>query len=733
MATALDLLMSTKEDVNLLSEESDICTIDAKTRVIFVPSTIVVGGVQSDKNAERIKFSCPKIVGDNLDLSKFSVRINFENVSSVDFNVSIKDQYICDDVAVDGENVTFSWLIGRNAARYMGTVRFIVCAVKTDSDSNISVEWNTAIAEVPVLEGIEIDQPQIGQEEKDVINQLLELTKNTSSEAVQNVNSAKEQAIKDIQSVSQPDTTLTIEGGLAEAKATGEAIGSLREDLSSLFSEPYISVSDRTTVNIVNGNDVFSNISLKNGNEYVVLTDYMGIIYLYNEDNLQSRFLFTNGYCEFTPNASRTMVSGSSTFTAKLIFVDVTNNPEYKDFLKKNGIDYAGKYHIAYNDLDNLLEDNFIPLKNIWDEIGSRVVIKSDSIDIFNINGNNFTIKMNDNNKDGYIIFSEIFKVGHKYAIYYNVKANSNYNFSIRLYNMGWAQHIINAQQTANVVATDTIIVSINTNGQFSIDLTSENNGSEFTGTLKVYDITGLDNIVETFDFENLKDETVELKVNRSQQIASDNHLNGKKVVFYGDSITAQNKFPVIVKEYYGINAVNMGVGGSTIFYRSNSDMSSDTRINNIPSDADIVMIMGGTNDWGKTQIEDELTYSNGFDRTKFKGAIAYIVQHIQAQCPNAKIIWCTTIGGQNGTRVTSSPTIQYLPQKDSFGQSGYTFRSAEIEVCNILGIEVCDTWSCGINGNNAYTMIGDTVHPTDAGAKLIANYIIGHLKSVII
>lgn len=239
MATALDLLMSTKEDVNLLSEESDICTIDAKTRVIFVPSTIVVCGVQSDKNAERIKFSCPKIVGDNLDLSKFSVRINFENVSSVDFNVSIKDQYICDDVAVDGENVTFSWLIGRNAARYMGTVRFIVCAVKTDSDSNISVEWNTTIAEVPVLEGIEIDQPQIGQEEKDVINQLLDLTKNTSAEAIQNVNSAKEQAIKDIQSVSQPDTTLTIEGGLAEAKATGEAIGSLKGDITASSNEMY--------------------------------------------------------------------------------------------------------------------------------------------------------------------------------------------------------------------------------------------------------------------------------------------------------------------------------------------------------------------------------------------------------------------------------------------------------------------------------------------------------------
>lgn len=340
---------------------------------------------------------------------------------------------------------------------------------------------------------------------------------------------------------------------------------------------------------------------------------------------------------------------------------------------------------------------------------------------------------MKNNHKDGYIIFQEKLIPGHEYAIFYNVKANSNYIFSLRSYNTGWIEHILEVKQTANVFATDTIFITITENGQFSLDMSSENNGTEFTGMLKIYDITGFDNNVKTFDYENLKDETVELNVNQSIYDVSDTHLSGKKVVFYGDSITAQNKFPVIVKEYYGINAINMGVGGSTIFYRSNSDMSSDTRINNIPSDADIVMIMGGTNDWGKIQIEDELIYSNGFDRTKFKGAIAYIVQHIQAQCPNAKIIWCTTIGGQNETRATNSPTIQYLPQKDSFGQSGYTFRSAEIEVCNILGIEVCDTWSCGINGNNAYTMIGDTVHPTDAGAKLIANYIIGYLKSVII
>ena len=346
MATALDLLMSTNEDANLLSEESYICTIDAKTRVIFVPSTIVVGGVQSDKNAERIKFSCPKIVGDNLDLSKFSVRINFENVSSVDFNVSIKDQYICDDVAVDGENVTFSWLIGKNAARYMGTVRFIVCAVKTDSDSNISVEWNTAIAEVPVLEGIEIDQPQIGQEEKDVINQLLELTKNTSAEAVQNVNSAKEQAIKDIQSVSQPDTTLTIEGGLAEAKATGEAIGSLKEDIEDTESKKipydelqtgykytttndlkigYIAVStgeEQEKIRSVYTKDCFPNGTIVN----VTNTNIIGLaIYKYNKDTLSFFSAKTDVQMPFTVNSNENVFKFAFYYKKTGIYTDISS------------------------------------------------------------------------------------------------------------------------------------------------------------------------------------------------------------------------------------------------------------------------------------------------------------------------------------------------------------------------------------------------------------------------
>lgn len=455
MTTALDLLMSTKEDVNLHSEESDICTIDAKTRAIFVPSTIVIGGVQSDKNAERIKFSCPKIVGDNLDLSKFSVRINFENVSSVDFNVSIKDQYICDDVAVDGENVTFSWLIGRNAARYMGTVRFIVCAVKTDSDSNISVEWNTTIAEVPVLEGIEIDQPQIGQEEKDVINQLLELTKNTSAEAVQNVNSAKEQAIKDIQSVSQPDTTLTIEGGLAEAKATGEAIGSLKEDIGDIITETknifnpkgLLNASgwtkDRDSYTGTAGNlglaykennypisfepNTKYTLSLKAKNDGAVTTDGYGIQFefYYTDGTVNSLSLLNSSITEtnyaYGTNSSKSVsymrirhsIGGNNTWTLSEIQIEKGNSTNYVNPFTANDI-IARKKIEALDAKTNSLEKNTeIEMSEVKYGLDDLTVQSSNfiiAIGIDNVKNKGFHVTTD----DGYNAFPFIGTVNNK-------------------------------------------------------------------------------------------------------------------------------------------------------------------------------------------------------------------------------------------------------------------------------------------------------------------------------
>ena len=68
MATAYEMLLESQTVEDSTANAGDVCLINPDTRRIIIPETLVIGGVESDKNSERIKFSCPKVIGDNLDL-----------------------------------------------------------------------------------------------------------------------------------------------------------------------------------------------------------------------------------------------------------------------------------------------------------------------------------------------------------------------------------------------------------------------------------------------------------------------------------------------------------------------------------------------------------------------------------------------------------------------------------------------------------------------------------------
>lgn len=186
--TAEELLATMTEP---LAEDGTYCTIDPETRVITIPQEYQLLGVESDEKAERIYFKCPKIVGDDIDLSKLALRVNFRNAGQV------VDQYLVDDVAVDGDNITFSWLLSRRVTQYEGDVNFIVCAVRV-SGKTITNEWNTTLATSQVLEGLEVDTPEPTEEQSDVIAQLMQMVQNTSAQAVQAVQAAERTAIENI-------------------------------------------------------------------------------------------------------------------------------------------------------------------------------------------------------------------------------------------------------------------------------------------------------------------------------------------------------------------------------------------------------------------------------------------------------------------------------------------------------------------------------------------------------
>lgn len=77
--------------------------IDPSTRKITIPKSEQLFGVYGEGNFERKYFKCPKIVGDNVDLSDCYIFVNYYTAKGLPGKYTVKD------VNVDGENITFSW------------------------------------------------------------------------------------------------------------------------------------------------------------------------------------------------------------------------------------------------------------------------------------------------------------------------------------------------------------------------------------------------------------------------------------------------------------------------------------------------------------------------------------------------------------------------------------------------------------------------------------------------
>ena len=162
---------------------NDIFEIDPETRVITVPASEKLFGVANDGNSERKHFRCPKIVGDNIDLSTMHLYVNYQNANGQ------KYPYLVEDIRTDGDYITFSWLIGPDVVEYKGQIKFIVCAKKGDGTIP---EWNTTLAEGTVLEGLEATE-EIVKKNPDIIEQILARLDSATEIPQEKVSSAVEE------------------------------------------------------------------------------------------------------------------------------------------------------------------------------------------------------------------------------------------------------------------------------------------------------------------------------------------------------------------------------------------------------------------------------------------------------------------------------------------------------------------------------------------------------------
>lgn len=201
---------------------------------------------------------------------------------------------------------------------------------------------------------------------------------------------------------------------------------------------------------------------------------------------------------------------------------------------------------------------------------------------------------------------------------------------------------------------------------------------------------------------------------------------------FLGDSITeghsvadiAHNRFDNVLKEMCALKEVrNYGIGGTRIAYQHRAsenawwDLDFCGRAERMASDADVVVVFGGTNDYGHGDAP--FGQMGDRDRSTFCGAVRCLIEILVRRYPNAKLIFMTPARrlGDEAPSNSSSRYVPGLPLKqyvDAIKEIAKDYPVAVLDMYEKLGIDPNQEADC-----LAYTAEG--LHFNDAGHRKIA------------
>ena len=206
--------------------------------------------------------------------------------------------------------------------------------------------------------------------------------------------------------------------------------------------------------------------------------------------------------------------------------------------------------------------------------------------------------------------------------------------------------------------------------------------------------------------------------------------LEGIKANFLGDSITEgcgvadrENIFcNRLQKTYHMAEARNYGIGGTRIARQAIDrtpgwDLDYCSRVEQMDPDADLVVVFGGTNDFGHGDVSVGEFHDR--DNTSFYGACRLMMERLIAKYPGKPIVIMTplhrlgeeSVHGDGSKAQISAPLITYV--------------NAIREVAAYYSLPVLDLWSVsGLQPSVPVIQekyVPDGLHPNDAGHEILA------------
>lgn len=218
--------------------------------------------------------------------------------------------------------------------------------------------------------------------------------------------------------------------------------------------------------------------------------------------------------------------------------------------------------------------------------------------------------------------------------------------------------------------------------------------------------------------------------------------LRGLTINFLGDSITEghsvedipNHRFDNVLKARCGLKeARNYGVGGTRIAHQfrpsaeARWDLNFCGRAEKMAPDADVVVVYGGTNDYGHGDAP--FGKLGDRDRGTYCGAVWWLMDRLKKQYPAARIVFMTP-ARRLGDLEPSASLHRYYP---SLPLKAYV--DVILETAKEFSVDVLDLYAdLGIDPNQepdrlAYTAEG--LHFNDAGHMVIADKLEAFLRAL--
>ena len=214
--------------------------------------------------------------------------------------------------------------------------------------------------------------------------------------------------------------------------------------------------------------------------------------------------------------------------------------------------------------------------------------------------------------------------------------------------------------------------------------------------------------------------------------------LKGAVVNFLGDSITEgvgasvpENRFTDVFAREFGAKANNYGVSGSRIARQivvtdEEYDRDYCLRMEEMDPDADVVVVFGGTNDFG----HGDAPFGTFDDRTPdtFCGATHTLVRTLIERYPHAEIVFITPLHRLN----ENCPTGDNKPAPVATLKD---YVDAMRRILEYYSVPVLDLYAeSGLQPAVPVIQelyMPDGLHPSDAGNAILARRIIQFLKNL--